>query len=149
MSLVLEEFYSHLSMVAVSSTTGDGVDAFFEAVEEKRKEFNRDYRPELDKRRRQREEEKVANKEQELTKVMHDLNVSAARRKPAAKDESDIDDEDEDLNDPDQYADEMDEEKSDDDLSARYKAALQAAGGKASAGNESFANYLASSQANR
>ncbi|KAF7505830.1 hypothetical protein GJ744_000405 [Endocarpon pusillum] len=149
MSLVLEEFYSHLSMVAVSSTTGDGIDTFFEAVEEKRKEFNRDYKPELDKRKKQREEEKVATREQELTKVMHDLNVSAARRKPAANHEPDVDEDDEDLNDADQYPDEMDDEKSDDDLSSRYKAALRDAEGKGSTGKESFANYLASSQAIR
>ncbi len=149
MSLMLEEFYSHLSMVAVSSTTGDGVDEFFEAVEEKRKEFHRDYKPELDKRRQQREDERAANKEQELTKVMQDLNMSAAQRKTAAKAEPDSEDDDEDENDPDQYPDDMDEEKDDGDLASRYKAALRDSGVKGDIGNESFANYLASSQANR
>jgi GPN-loop GTPase len=148
MSLMLEEFYSHLSMVAVSSTTGDGVDSFFEAVESKRQEFNRDYKPELEKRRKQRQEEKVASKEQELAKVMQDLNVSAARRRPGPKDEPEIGDDDEDANDPDQYPDEMDEDRTDDDdLSSRYKAAFKGSGVKG--GDESFANYLASSQANR
>jgi GPN-loop GTPase len=149
MSMMLEEFYSHLSMVAVSSTTGDGVNDFFEAVEAKRKEFNHDYKPELEKRRKQREEEKVAGKEQELTKVMQDLNVSAARRKTAAKTEPNIDDEDEDENDPDQYSDDMDEDRNDDNLASRYKAALRSSGVQGDVGDESFANYLASSQANR
>lgn len=124
MSLMLEEFYSHLNMVAVSSTTGDGIDNFFEAVEVKRNEFNQDYKPELDKRRKQREEEKVTNKEQELTKVMQDLNMSAARRRTVAKPDSDIADEDEDENDPDQYPDEV-EGTGDKDMFARYKASLR------------------------
>ena len=152
MSLMLEEFYSHLSMVAVSSTTGDGVDAFFEAVEVKREEFNRDYKPELDRRRTLREEEKVASKEPELTKVMRDLNVSAARRNTAARAEPDIDhddEDDEDVNDPDQYSDDMDEEKNDDDLSSRYRAALKGSGTRHESDDGSFANYLTSSQANR
>jgi GPN-loop GTPase len=149
MSMMLEEFYSHLSMVAVSSTTGDGVDDFFEAVDVKRKEFNRDYKPELEKRRKQREEERVAGKEQELTKVMQDLNVSAARSKTAAKAEPNFDDDDEDENDPDQYPDDMDEEKDDDNLALRYKAALRSSGIQGDVGDESFGNYLASSQANR
>jgi GPN-loop GTPase len=149
MSLMLEEFYSHLSMVAVSSTTGDGVDEFFEAVEEKRNEFNRDYKPELDKRRKEREEERLAGKEQELTKVMRDLKVSAARQRPPAKAEPDVDDADEDENDPDQYPDEMGEEQNDDDLSSRYRAALRDSGARPDVGDKSFANYLASSQANR
>lgn len=149
MSMMLEEFYSHLSMVAVSSTTGDGVDEFFEAVEGKRKEFDRDYKPELDKRRKQREGEKVASKEQELTKVMQDLNMSAARRKSATKAESEEDEYDEDENDPDQYPDDMDEEEADDDLPSRYKAALRDSGVQGDIGDESLAHYLTSSQTNR
>ncbi len=80
---------------------------------------------------------------------MHDLNVSSARRKTPAEHAPDIDDEDEDLNDPDQYPDEMDEKRGDDDMSSRYKAALRDAGGSSDTGSESFAKYLASSQANR
>jgi GPN-loop GTPase len=148
MSLMLEEFYSHLSMVAVSSTTGDGVDNFFEAVESKREEFNRDYKPELDKRRKQREEGRLASKEQELTKVMRDLNMSAAQKRTTAKAESDIED-NEDENDPDQYPDDVDEGEDDNDLSSRYKAALRDSGVKGDVGDESFANYLASSQVKR
>lgn len=148
MSLMLEEFYSHLSMVAVSSTTGDGIGDFFEAVEQKRQEFNRDYKPELDRRRQQREAERLANKEQELTKVMKDLNMSVAQGKTSAKAEPDIVD-DEDENDPDQYPDYMDEAEDDNDLSSRYQAALRNSAGKGGTSDESFANYLASSRANR
>lgn len=144
MSLMLEEFYSHLSMVAVSSTTGDGVDDFFEAVEAKRLEFNRDYKPELEKRRKQRAETKVASKEQELTKVMQDLNMSAGSKGRAATVEPEINDDDEDENDPDQYPDEMEEDKDDDGLASRYNAALRGSGGQGDIGEESFRKYLAS-----
>lgn len=76
MSLMLEEFYRHLNVVGVSSMTGDGVDDFFEAVEEKRKEFERDYKPELEKKQREREESKEARREVELGKLMKDMNFS-------------------------------------------------------------------------
>ncbi|GJC92868.1 ATP binding protein [Colletotrichum higginsianum] len=58
MSLMLEEFYSHLSFVPVSSRLGTGMDEFFAAVEEKAAEFKQDYLPELQRRRQEREEKK-------------------------------------------------------------------------------------------
>ncbi|KAL1964707.1 hypothetical protein VTN77DRAFT_6733 [Rasamsonia byssochlamydoides] len=76
MSLMLEEFYRHLNVVGVSSMTGDGIDEFFEAVEEKRQEFERDYRPELERKKKEREEAKAARREQELGKLMRDMSVS-------------------------------------------------------------------------
>lgn len=41
MSLVLDEFYKHLTAVGVSSMTGSGFDDFLKAVEEKRGEYAR------------------------------------------------------------------------------------------------------------
>ncbi|KAI9735221.1 MAG: hypothetical protein M1834_001811 [Cirrosporium novae-zelandiae] len=78
MSLVLEEFYSHLSVVGVSSMTGQGVNEFFEAVDKKAEEFGRDYKPELEKRRKQREKQKAEEKEKELGKLMKDVNISGS-----------------------------------------------------------------------
>ncbi len=49
MCLVLDEFYTHLSAVGVSAMTGEGIEGFFEKVEEKRQEWERDYRPELER----------------------------------------------------------------------------------------------------
>jgi GPN-loop GTPase len=49
MCLVLDEFYSHLKTVGVSAMTGEGIDGFFEAVEEARREWERDYKPELER----------------------------------------------------------------------------------------------------
>jgi GPN-loop GTPase len=81
MCMVLEEFYKHLSVVGVSSMTGDGVDEFFQAVEEKKSEFDRDYRPELERRREQAAKEKEQRREKELGKLLKDLNVSTDKKK--------------------------------------------------------------------
>ncbi|KAL8721676.1 MAG: hypothetical protein Q9225_001676 [Loekoesia sp. 1 TL-2023] len=81
MSLMLEEFYRHLSVVGVSSMTGQGVNEFFEAVREKAEEFERDYRPELLKRQQDRRKEKENKREKELGKLMKDMNVAAATSK--------------------------------------------------------------------
>ena len=79
MSLMFEEFYRHLSVVGVSSMTGKGIDDFFNAVEEKAQEFERDYKPELDKRRKERQEEKAGKREKELGRMMEDMNVSESK----------------------------------------------------------------------
>ncbi len=76
MSLVLEEFYRNLSVVGVSSMTGHGVDDFFAAVDEKVDEFNRDYRPELERRREERDKERTERKDKDLGKLLKDLKVS-------------------------------------------------------------------------
>lgn len=76
MSMMLEEFYAHLSVVGVSSMTGQGVDEFFEAVKTKADEFNHDYQLELDRRRQERDEEKKAARKRELDKMMKGLSVA-------------------------------------------------------------------------
>lgn len=77
MSLMLEEFYRHLSVVGVSSMTGQGVDEFFEAVRDKAEEFERDYRPELVRRQQERQKEKENKRENELGRLMKDMNVAS------------------------------------------------------------------------
>ena len=146
MSLMLEEFYSHLSVVGVSSMTGDGIDEFFEAVESKREEFNRDYKPELERRRKERDEEKEKGREEELGRLMKDMAVSGETgiKKPKGKDVgqpvdletiSDIESEDSD-------AEERDQE-SQDDLQTRYAAALGKSGGGATDGDDaSWSRYI-------
>lgn len=98
MSLMLEEFYRHLSVVGVSSMTGDGVDDFFNAVEEKRQEFERDYKPELERKKKEREESKETRREVELGKLMKDMSVSGSgsrRPGPEAETVSDAEEEEE------------------------------------------------------
>lgn len=148
MSLMLEEFYKHLSVVGCSAMTGDGIDQFFEAVEEKRKEFERDYRPELERKRKIREEEKKTKREDDLAQVMKDLNVAGASRRGANGDlPMDVaeDDEDDELD-----GDAVSEEGAE-GLSSRYQQALQEGAGKdgSLADDHSFARYVQMGQMNR
>ena len=148
MSMVLEEFYNHLDMVAVSSMTGDGIEDFFEAVEKKRQEFERDYRPELERRQAEREKEKAGRTEEQLTKVMEDMKMNSSRKKgKELEDDENLNDDDEDDNDPDDYPDEEPDEK--ESLNARYQQALKDGGAIGAADEQSFARYLAESQPNR
>ena len=127
MSLMLEEFYSHLSMVGVSSMNGDGIAEFFEAVEEKRVEFNRDYKPELERRRKEREEESAEKKQHDLTKFMKDMKVEGGFRSKGADemDEDEGTEEEEEQIDADDYPD-AERQEPDVSLKKRYEAALRA-----------------------
>ncbi|OAF62768.1 hypothetical protein VC83_01245 [Pseudogymnoascus destructans] len=145
MSLMLEEFYSHLSVVGVSSMTGDGIDQFFEAVQEKADEFNRDYKPELERRRKQRADEKTAGREKELGKLMKDMAVSGERSNaPEEKVDMDVISDLEDSSDSDANA-EGDEGEREEGLKSRYKEAMQKSGGITDEDN-SFTRYVRSSQ---
>ncbi|TVY25815.1 GPN-loop GTPase [Lachnellula hyalina] len=145
MSLMLEEFYSHLSVVGVSSMTGAGITEFFEAVQGKAEEFERDYKPELERKRKAREDEKIQNREKELGRLMKDMAVSgepSSRKKPETDMDtlSDMEDDDE---------DEEEGDESEEGLAARYKQALADSGGeKPSNEDYSFTRYLKASQMN-
>lgn len=166
MSLMLEEFYRHLSVVGVSSMTGEGVDEFFAAVEEKRQEFERDYKPELERKRKEREEAKEARREQELGKLMKDMSVSGASRSShkGRHDEAETvsEAEEEDLaardaiggsDDEDDYGDEDDASGAGGDagLAQRYQQALADSGSQNTPSDQdlSFARYLRASNINR
>lgn len=151
MSLVLEEFYKHLSIVGVSSMTGDGMEEFFKSVEAKKEEFERDYKPELERRRAERESEKAAARQKELDRLMQDMNVGGASKpkKGPRKDEpetvSDVDDDDDD----DEENMQVDDYDSDDDYNdtsdqgvrSRYQQALDDSAGP-SGEDFSFARYV-------
>lgn len=146
MSLMLEEFYSHLSVVGVSAMTGNGIKEFFEAVDEKALEFDRDYKPELERRQKQRQDEKIANREKELGRLMNDMAVSgepsSTKPKPPTSDMDTLSDMD----------DDSDEDGSGGDgddvggLGTRYKQALEESGGVSNNDDHSFARYLKASQ---
>lgn len=170
MSLVLEEFYRHLSVVGVSAMTGQGIPAFFDAVKEKAEEFERDYRPELERRKAEKNKEREQNKDKELGRLMKDLNVEAEERRsnptkqrgsigrrPREEPETvseaeDADDDDEDEMDDQPEADfiEPDEEGSDQDeegMTDRYQRALAEENekGMPSGDDFSFARYIRNS----
>ncbi|KAK4551795.1 hypothetical protein LTR86_010881 [Recurvomyces mirabilis] len=159
MSLVLEEFYNALSVVGVSSMTGDGVEGFFEAVEGKRQEFEREYQPELERRRRDMDGMKAEMREKEVRRMMGDMGVSSKAKGTGkyakggnggnggrvAKEEpetlSDVEemeadeDEDDGLVDPDLEMgtgmEEEDDVEFEESLKKRYEDALKASGGPA------------------
>ncbi|KMP01591.1 XPA-binding protein 1 [Coccidioides immitis RMSCC 3703] len=141
MSLMLEEFYRHLSVVGVSSMTGQGIDEFFQAVEEKRKEFDRDYKPELDRKRAEREKEKESRREVELGKLLQDMNVSGSKKADEPETVSDIEEEGD--TDEDEETAGPSDRRDDSNLSQRYKKALAES---SEAGNEdsSFTRYIRS-----
>jgi GTPase SAR1 family protein len=134
MSLVLEEFYKHLSVVGVSSMTGDGMDDFFKGVQEKKEEFDRDYKPELERRRAEREQEKKDTRQRELDKMMKDMKVGGAGTKPKSRPKkeepetvSDAEASDEDGMDHDDldYEEELDSDDPEKGLKERYKQAIR------------------------
>ena len=166
MSLMLEEFYRHLSVVGVSSMTGKGIDEFFQAVSEKAEEFERDYKPELEKRREERQREKQGKREKELGKLMKDMNVFESSKspagskgpKPAQRQHTDtLSDLEDDSNseveaqmvEPDENDEredgEGDESNPEDGLTKRYKQRLTTKGGTPS-DDKNFTKYLRASQ---
>ena len=163
MSLVLEEFYRHLSVVGVSSMTGQGVEEFFEAVKEKAAEYERDYKPELERRQKERVNSKEERREKELGRLMKDMNVGSGTKKAAKKksttkkDEgstlSDMEDDDdakmgEDEDDDEEDDEEDEEDESEEGLQEKYRKALGDQGGSSSrpnADDASFTRYLKTS----
>ena len=170
MSLMLEEFYNHLDVVGVSAATGHGVDDFFEAVKKKAEEFERDYRPELEQRWKERDAEKERpGQQQELGRMMEDMQVDNKRaktsrppRKPEPETISDIEDEDDEdeeeggeLLDPDSDEDEDEDDEDEDNaagqnLSERYKKAMGRGRGHNNPSGEdlSFAKYIHTANVN-
>ncbi|BCS24437.1 putative ATP binding protein [Aspergillus puulaauensis] len=160
MSLMLEEFYRHLNVVGVSAMTGDGIDEFFEAVEEKRKEFEKDYKPELERRKKEREEAQANQREVELGKLMKDMNVGGSRQ---AKEEPETVSEAEEEAEEraaavgrayDPESDDSDDENAppagdDEGLSQRYQSALEDSNAAPSDQDFSFVRYLHKSNLNR
>lgn len=168
MSLMLDEFYRHLSVVGVSSMTGKGIEEFFTAVGEKAEEFERDYKPELEKRRKGRQEEMAGKREKDLGKMMKDMNVSESGNVSGRSNDAKVapklhvdtlsDVEDNSNSEPEAQMvepdeDEADEDRAEDDvhmdggLAKRYRQAMaptaQAASSEGASSNEhSFTRYL-------
>ena len=149
MSLVLDEFYQHLSVVGVSSMTGEGIEEFFKGVEEKRQEFERDYRPELERKKAQREQEKVTKREKDLNRLMKDMKVGGVGKKKPPKDNPETVSEAEEGSDDDIGVDDDDSEDDETeggiDLQSRYQQALRDSRpgeGGPSGEDYSFARYV-------
>lgn len=138
MSLMLEEFYTHLNVVGVSSLFGTGIDEFFEAVQQRTEEFKRDYQPELERRREEREENKKKARDRELEKMMKGMSM-------AVDSKAEVGDVKDDLSEVESSDDDDDEEfgeGDDEGLQARYAEEL----GGSNEQDASFAKYLHTAQ---
>ena len=98
MSLVLDEFYSHLDVVAVSATRDIGIDDFLEAVDAKVLEYERDYRPEMERARARRDQDKQNQQQRELDRLMKDMHVHKDPKAKKAGKGDDDDGDDDDVN---------------------------------------------------
>ncbi|EIM24214.1 hypothetical protein WALSEDRAFT_42429 [Wallemia mellicola CBS 633.66] len=76
MSLVLEEFYSNIKTVGISAMTGAGMQEFFEAVDECREEYYKDYKPELERLRKERQEKSEERKKDSLNRLIKDMKTN-------------------------------------------------------------------------
>ncbi|KAI0018460.1 hypothetical protein F4780DRAFT_516378 [Xylariomycetidae sp. FL0641] len=130
MSLMLEEFYAHLSVVGVSSMTGQGVDEFFAAVQEKAEEFRQDYLPELERKRKERDEQKRKARDREVDKMMKGMSLATGEGDPGSsigKPNRIGDDDDVDVPSDNDDADDYDDDEDDrEGLQKRYEAAMEA-----------------------
>lgn len=93
---MLEEFYSNLDVVGVSSYTGQGFDEFMDAVDNKVDEYNEFYKAERERILKKKEEDEKKRQTKSLNKLMKDMDMKD-RKKPGQDGEvlSDFDDDDE------------------------------------------------------
>lgn len=76
MSLVLEEFYRTLRVSSISAFSGDGMDEFFEKLQEATEEFEKEYRPEFERRLAERKARLRDRKDDDLDRLIRDLQVA-------------------------------------------------------------------------
>eukprot|EP01087_Luapelamoeba_hula_P018009 TRINITY_DN5740_c0_g1_i1.p1 TRINITY_DN5740_c0_g1~~TRINITY_DN5740_c0_g1_i1.p1 ORF type:complete len:458 (-),score=119.53 TRINITY_DN5740_c0_g1_i1:19-1392(-) len=93
MSMVLDEFYSTLTTVGVSAMSGAGIDDFFKAVDAAGVEYERDYKIELQRRAKAKEDKEKQRQAAQLRRLKHDIEqaksgtviLDTAATHPAAK----------------------------------------------------------------
>lgn len=141
MSLVLDEFYSHLSAVNVSASLGTGIDDFFSAVEKKREEYLRDYLPELQRRRMERESQRKELRDKEVDKMMLNLSMDQEQKAADGKGDGDVNEDVVDGGDDDDD-DGSDVENVGEGLQARYRDAMGGDNDDSIMADASFAKYL-------
>ncbi|KAI5958130.1 hypothetical protein CANMA_004284 [Candida margitis] len=80
MSLMLEEFYSNLDVVGVSSYTGQGFDEFMDAVDNKVDEYNEFYKAERERILKKKEEDEKKRQTKSLNKLMKDMDMKDKKK---------------------------------------------------------------------
>eukprot|EP00803_Ostreobium_quekettii_P001908 evm.model.scf_3150.3 EVM.evm.TU.scf_3150.3 scf_3150:9994-14571(+) len=87
LSLVLEEFYNNLKAVGVSAVTGMGMDDFFQAVQGCAAEYEQFYKPDLERRKREKLEQEVERQKADLQRLHVDMATDATGPPRPAGDE--------------------------------------------------------------
>lgn len=80
MSLMLEEFYSTLDIVGVSSYNGNGFDEFMEIVDKKVDEYNEFYQKERERIINEKKEREKIKKDNQLNNLMKDLGIKDKKK---------------------------------------------------------------------
>eukprot|EP01083_Nonionella_stella_P082304 227161_1 len=75
MGTALSEFYANLTTVGVSAVTGQGIDKFFEAVDNAKKEYYDVYVPMMDKHRAKMKAENDIIKKAEMRRLKKDMGA--------------------------------------------------------------------------
>ncbi|XP_068650714.1 GPN-loop GTPase QQT2-like [Aristolochia californica] len=73
LSLVLDEFYKNLRSVGVSAVSGNGMDAFFNAIEASAIEYMDTYKADLDKRRDEKQRLEEQQQQAQMEKLKKDI----------------------------------------------------------------------------
>lgn len=161
MSLMLEEFYSQLDVVGVSSYTGEGFDEFLDAVDNKVDEYHEYYKAERDRILKEKENKESKRQSSSLNKFMKDLDIKDTdKAKTKANDSevlSDYEESEDDEHQGELLRDEDETEREytfpedrnsevntdDADVQARYQAAFEATAKPASSKTaESISEYI-------
>lgn len=82
MSLMLEEFYSQLDIVGVSSYTGEGFDDFMAAVDNKVVEYNEFYKAECERILQKKENDEKKRQAKSMNKLMKDMKLKDCSLSP-------------------------------------------------------------------
>jgi putative protein kinase ArgK-like GTPase of G3E family len=61
--------------VGVSAATGEGMQELFENIQEAREEYETEYKPTIQEKRKQKQEKEKREQDEQLTKLMKDMNV--------------------------------------------------------------------------
>lgn len=76
LSLALEEFYKNLRSVGVSAISGAGMDEFFKAIEASSEEYMQTYKPDLEKRRAEKQQLEEQRRRENMDKLRKDMENS-------------------------------------------------------------------------
>lgn len=90
MSLMLEEFYSTLDVVGVSSYTGEGFDEFLDTVDKKVDEYNEFYQQERERVIKEKKDREKLEKDKQLSHLMKDLGIKDDKKEKGDGEEVDV-----------------------------------------------------------